>query len=240
MDRRTGETARPPDDGDAAPVWRDWARCDAARLARDPAYDGLFFTCVRTTGIYCRPVCPVAHALSRNVFFVPSAAAAENLGYRPCLRCRPESRPWSPAWLGTATTVARAVKLIEAGCLDRGSVDELANRLGVSPRHLARLFARHLQASPREVARTRRLLAAKRLITDTAMPLSAVAFEAGFRSIRAFNEAFLKAYARPPTSLRRARASGPAPPAATMESPGRQRVAGGSATVPAGNRTRTA
>ena len=224
-------------EGDAVPVWRDWNRCDTARLARDPAYDGLFFTCVRTTGIYCRPVCPVAHALSRNVFFVASAAAAENLGYRPCLRCRPESRPWSPAWLGTATTVARAVRFIEAGCLDHGSVEDLADRLGVSSRHLARLFARLLQASPREVARTRRLLAAKRMITDTATPLSEVAFAAGFRSIRTFNEAFLKAYDRPPSSFRRARANAFA---ATMESRDRQRVADGPATVRAGNRARTA
>lgn len=198
-------------DGEVASIWRDWARCDAARMARDPAYDGVFFTCVRTTGIYCRPVCPVAHAHSRNVFFVPSAAAAENRGFRPCLRCRPETRPWSPAWLGTATTVARAVRLIEAGCLDHGSVEQLADRVGVSARHLARLFARHLQASPREVARTRRLLAAKRLVTDSAMPLSEVAFEAGFRSIRAFNEAFQRAYSRPPSDLRRRRRSAPAP-----------------------------
>src|SRR3954463_13571778 len=131
--------------------------CNSARLRRDARYDGRFFTAVRTTRIYCRPVCPAKHPLTRNVTYYPTAAAAERAGYRPCLRCRPETAPFCPAWNGTRTTVARAVALIEAGALDQGGVDGLADRLGVSPRHLARLFAEHLGASPREVALSRRI-----------------------------------------------------------------------------------
>ena len=186
-------------------LWRDRKRCDRARRSYDPAFDGLFFTCVRSTRIYCRSICRTTRALSMNVFFVPSAAAAERLGFRPCLRCRPESAPGSPAWRGTATTVARAVRMIEAGFLDRHTVQQLADRLGIGPRHLSRLFHQHVGASPAEMAGTRRVHAAKRLITDTDLPLSAVAFEAGFSSIRRFNDAFLKLYRRPPSSFRRAR-----------------------------------
>lgn len=184
-------------------LWRDWAFCDQARIARDPSYDGVFFTCVRTTRIYCRPICPVAHAHSKNVSFVPTAAAAEKLGYRPCLRCRPESAPGSPAWKGTATTVERGLRMIEDGFLDNYGVEELANKLGLGGRHLSRLFKQHLGASPRGIASTRRVQVAKRLITDTSLPLSHVAFESGFRSVRRFNDAFSKVYHRPPSSFRR-------------------------------------
>jgi AraC family transcriptional regulator, regulatory protein of adaptative response / methylated-DNA-[protein]-cysteine methyltransferase len=177
--------------------------CDRARLARDPRFDGMFFTCVKTTKIYCRPICPSAHARQSNIFFVPSAAAAERLGYRPCLKCRPETTPGSPVWQGTATTVRRAMRLIGNGYLDEHSVDELAAKLGVGPRHLLRLFRMHVGASRTEVALTRRVQAAKRLITDTAMPLGHIAFEAGFGSIRGFNYAFLKTYKRAPSSFRR-------------------------------------
>jgi AraC family transcriptional regulator of adaptative response/methylated-DNA-[protein]-cysteine methyltransferase len=181
----------------------DREQCDRARLARDPGFDGAFFTCVKTTKIYCRPICPSAHALQNNVFFVPSAAAAETLGYRPCLRCRPETAPGSPAWRGTATTVARAMRLVGDGFLDRHSVDELAVKLGVGARHLLRLFRVHVGASPTEVAYTRRVQAAKRLITDTKMPLAQVAYGAGFKSIRRFNDAIRQTYRRAPSSFRR-------------------------------------
>jgi AraC family transcriptional regulator, regulatory protein of adaptative response / methylated-DNA-[protein]-cysteine methyltransferase len=180
----------------------DRAQCDRARLTRDPRFDSEFFTCVKTTKIYCRPICPSAHARQANVFFVPSAAAAERLGFRPCLRCRPETAPGSPAWRGTATSVARAMRLIGEGFLDRNSVEELADKLGVGARHLSRLFREHIGASPVEVAGTRRVQAAKRLISDTAMPLGEIAFEAGFRSVRRFNDAFRKTYKRTPASLR--------------------------------------
>src|SRR5213080_3113375 len=135
--------------------------CNAARLRRDARYDGRFFTAVRTTRIYCRPVCPVKHPLTRNVTYYPTAAAAEHAGYRPCLRCRPETAPFCPAWRGTRTTVERALSFIEAGELDRGSVERLAERLGVGTRHLARLFVRHLDAPPLQVALSLRVQRAK-------------------------------------------------------------------------------
>lgn len=186
----------------AIDIWRDWERCDAARVARDPAYDGLFFTCVRTTRIYCRPVCPVSPARSRNVFFVPSAAAAVRLGFRPCLRCRPEAAPGSPAWRGTETTVARATRMIDDGYLDRHSVEDLADALGIGARHPSRLFMKHRGATPREIAATRRVQAAKRMLGDTALSLCEIAFAAGFGSVRRFNAAFAKTYGRPPSSFR--------------------------------------
>jgi AraC family transcriptional regulator, regulatory protein of adaptative response / methylated-DNA-[protein]-cysteine methyltransferase len=177
--------------------------CDRARLARDPAFDGLFFTGVRTTRIYCRPVCPVRPAQSKNVRFFATAAAAERAGFRPCLRCRPETAPGSPAWSGTASTVARGMRLIQEGFLDEASVADLADRLGIGPRHLLRLFLRHTGATPSEIAATRRVQTAKRLIDNTAMPLSEIAFAAGFRSIRRFNDAFRRTYQRPPSAFRR-------------------------------------
>jgi AraC family transcriptional regulator, regulatory protein of adaptative response / methylated-DNA-[protein]-cysteine methyltransferase len=181
----------------------DRATCDRARLARDAAFDGIFFTGVRTTRIYCRPICPVRPARSENVVFFPSAAAAERAGFRPCLRCRPETAPGSPAWSGTRTTVGRAMRLIDGGFLDRASVTDLADRLGIGPRHLLRLFLRHAGATPIEVAATRRIQAAKRLIDGTAMPLAEIAFAAGFGSVRRFNDAFRATYGRPPSSFRK-------------------------------------
>jgi AraC family transcriptional regulator of adaptative response/methylated-DNA-[protein]-cysteine methyltransferase len=185
------------------PFGLDWEACDRARLARDPAFDGVFFTGVLTTRIYCRPVCPVRPAQSKNVRFFATAAAAERAGFRPCLRCRPETAPGSSAWNGTATTVARGMRLIQEGFLDQASVVDLADRLGIGPRHLLRLFLHHAGATPSEVAATRRIQHAKRLIDQTAMPLSQVAFAAGFGSIRRFNDAFRATYGRPPSSFRR-------------------------------------
>jgi AraC family transcriptional regulator of adaptative response / DNA-3-methyladenine glycosylase II len=187
----------------ATPALLDRAACDRARLARDPAFDGIFFTGVRTTRIYCRPICPVRPARSENVVFFPSAAAAERAGFRPCLRCRPETAPGSPAWSGTRSTVGRAMRLIDGGFLDRASVTDLADRLGIGPRHLLRLFLRHAGATPSEVAATRRIQAAKRLIDGTAMPFAEIAFAAGFGSVRRFNDAFRATYGRPPSSFRK-------------------------------------
>jgi AraC family transcriptional regulator of adaptative response/methylated-DNA-[protein]-cysteine methyltransferase len=183
----------------------DWATCDRARLARDRAFDGVFFSGVRSTRIYCRPVCPVRPARSENVTFYPTAAAAERAGFRPCLRCRPEAAPGSPAWAGTATTVARAMRMIDRGHLDRRSVADLATALGVGPRHLLRLFLRHTGATPSEIAATKRVQKAKRLIDETTMPLAEIAFAAGFGSVRRFNACLLATYKRTPTSFRRAR-----------------------------------
>src|SRR4029077_6501567 len=129
----------------------DVTECERARVARNPSYDGRFFTGVRTTGIYCRPVCPVRPAKPTNVQFFPSAAAAEMAGFRPCLRCRPETAPFSSAWIGSRATVERAIRLIvEDGALDEkgASVEKLAERLGMGGRQLDRLFPRHLKVRP--------------------------------------------------------------------------------------------
>lgn len=180
----------------------DFDTCNEARLKRDPAFDGRFFIAVRTTGIYCRPVCPVRQPLTRNISFFPSAAAAERAGYRPCLRCRPESAPFCPAWNGTKTTVERALKLIEEGALDTGSVGALAERCGVGARHLGRLFRRHLGASPLEVAQTLRVQRAMRLLRGSDLPMVEVAAQSGFASLRRFNEVIAARYGRPPSALR--------------------------------------
>lgn len=188
----------------------DFAECDRARLARDRAYDGRFYTGVHTTGIYCRPVCPVRPARSANVSFFPSAAAAELAGFRPCLRCRPETAPFSSAWIGSRATVERALRLIaNEGVLDQddASVESLAQRLGMGTRQLTRLFARHLQASPSKVARTARVQRAKRLLDETSLPMTEVAMQAGFGSLRRFNSVFAEVYGRPPTKIRRTQRS---------------------------------
>jgi AraC family transcriptional regulator of adaptative response/methylated-DNA-[protein]-cysteine methyltransferase len=180
------------------------AVCEAARVNRDRRYDGLFFSGVRTTGIYCRPVCPVLPAKSQNVSFYPSAAAAEQNGFRPCLRCRPETAPFSPAWNGSRTTVERAVRLIKNGALDDDTVQTLAEQLGVGSRHLSRLFLKYLGASPTQVARTARVQRAKRLLDETNLQVSDIALQSGFRSLRRFNAVFAEVYKRPPSAIRRA------------------------------------
>ncbi len=176
---------------------------EQARRARDPRFDGRFFIGVRTTGVYCRPVCPVRMPRAENVVFFDSAAAATEAGYRPCLRCRPEASPGTPAWLGTCTTVTRALRLINGGALDEGGVESLSVRLGVTPRHLNRLFAKHLGASPKTVAQTRRLQFAKKLIDETTLPMTEVAMSAGYGSIRRFNDHFQRTYHKPPGELRK-------------------------------------
>lgn len=178
------------------------ARYEALRH-RDAAMDGVVFVAVKTTGVYCRPVCPAKTPLARNVEFHRSAAAAEHAGFRPCLRCRPETAPFCPAWKGTRTTVERALALIEAGELDRSSVERLAERLGVGTRHLTRLFARHLDASPLQVALSLRVQRAKRLLDASGLPIAAVAERSGFSSTRRMSTAFTRLYGRPPSAFRR-------------------------------------
>lgn len=178
---------------------------ERARLARDARFDGLFFVGVRTTGIYCRPICPANSPKSENVSFYPSAAAASEAGYRPCLRCRPETAPGSPAWSGTSTTVRRGLRLIAAGALDDGDIETLSDRLGVTSRHLRRLFTKHLGASPLAVAHTQRLHFAKRLIDETCLPMREISVAAGYGSVRRFNDAFRKSYNRSPRDLRKVR-----------------------------------
>lgn len=181
----------------------DFAAQYEAFRRRDPAWDGVVFVAVKTTAVYCRPVCPARTPLARNVRFYPSAAAAERAGFRPCLRCRPETAPFCPAWKGTRTTVERALSLIERGALDRGNVDELAQRLGVGARHLSRLFAEHLDAPPLQVALSLRVRRAKRLLDDTDLPMQLVAERAGFSSARRLSAAFARLYGRPPSAIRK-------------------------------------
>ena len=177
--------------------------CYRAIKARDARFDGLFFTAVRTTGIFCRPVCPARTPLRRNVEFFPNAAAAQAAGYRPCLRCRPEVSPDLPASAGSSSTVNRALRLINEGALDDGSTAQLADRLGLTDRHLRRLFLEHVGVPPIVVAETRRLLFAKKLITETRLAFADIAFASGYRSLRRFNEAFRDTYQRNPKELRR-------------------------------------
>jgi AraC family transcriptional regulator, regulatory protein of adaptative response / DNA-3-methyladenine glycosylase II len=183
---------------------------ERARLSRDPRFDGKFFIAVTSTGIYCRPICPASPSPRRsNVRYFSSAAAAAEAGFRPCLRCRPEAAPGTPAWLGTSAVVRSALRLINEGALDEASVGEFATRVGVGARHLDRLFLKHVGASPLAVAQTRRLHFAKRLIDESDLPMTQIALAAGFGSLRRFNDAFQKAYQRCPRELRRDRRESP-------------------------------
>ena len=181
----------------------DRRTCDRARRARDPRFDGRFFICVKTTGIYCRPICPARTSKDENVTYVAAAAAAEAAGYRPCLRCRPEASPGSPAWRGTSSIVSRALRLIGEGALDEEGVEALAERLGITARHMGRLFLRHLGATPLEMALMRRVHFAKKLVDETTLPFEEVAFAAGFGSVRRFNAEMRRTFERTPTALRR-------------------------------------
>jgi AraC family transcriptional regulator of adaptative response / DNA-3-methyladenine glycosylase II len=159
---------------------------------------------VTSTGIYCRPVCPARTPRFENCRFFSSAAAAQEAGFRPCLRCRPEIAPDFASWRGSANTVSRALALIADGALDGddAGVEALADRLGVGGRQLRRLFQRHLGASPVAVAQTRRVLFAKQLLHDSNLPMAEVALASGFGSVRRFNETFSKLFGRPPGMLR--------------------------------------
>src|SRR5579871_5996797 len=183
----------------------DIRACERARLARDPRFDGRFFIGVTSTGIYCRPICPAPSPKASNVRYYPSAAAAAEAGFRPCLRCRPEASPGTPAWLGASASVSRALKLIGDSALDHGGVNDLAERLGIGSRHLRRLFLQHLGATPVAVAQTRRVHFAKKLIDETDLPMTQIAMASGFGSIRRFNATFQSLYARTPRELRRTR-----------------------------------
>lgn len=181
----------------------DREACFRAARARDARFDGVFFIAVRTTKVFCRPICPARTPHRKNVEFFFNVSAAQAAGYRPCLRCRPEVSPDQPVWSGTSCTVNRALRLIEDGALDDGSTAQLADRLGLTDRHLRRLFLEHVGAPPVAVAQTRRTLFAKKLITETTLPFSEIAFQAGFTSLRRFNEAIREVYRRNPKDLRR-------------------------------------
>lgn len=186
-------------------VMLDAHRCYQALLSRDRRFDGHFFTAVKTTGIYCRPVCPAPPPKPANVVFYPCAAAAEEAGYRACLRCRPETSPGTPAWQGSSAVVARALRLLRTTDLEEVDADSLAARLGVGARQLRRLFARHLGASPMSVLRAQRLHFARVLLDETTAPIAEVAAAAGFGSLRQFNHAVRAAFGDSPSGLRRRR-----------------------------------
>jgi AraC family transcriptional regulator of adaptative response / DNA-3-methyladenine glycosylase II len=181
----------------------DWQVCSRARLSRDSRFDGKFFIGVRSTRIYCRPICPVPTVKEKNVRYFPTAAAAAEAGFRPCLRCRPECSPGTPAWFGASSTVSRALRLIGESALEEGGMEGLAERLGVGSRHLRRLFIRHLGASPSAVAKTRRLHFAKKLIDETRLSMTDIALASGFGCVRRFNAVIRKTYNRTPTQIRR-------------------------------------
>lgn len=191
-----------PDDN---PAW------EAARQSRDPRFDGRFFIGVRTTGIYCRPTCPVRMPRARNVRFYPTAAAASEDGFRPCLRCRPETAAPMPDRAQRSSLVRRALRLIADGDAEDGGIAAIADRLGVSSRHLGRIFQAELGASPLAVVRTRRLHFAKQLLDTTDLSMTEVAFAAGFGSLRRFNATFKTVYDRTPSEIRDRRRVAPSP-----------------------------
>lgn len=178
---------------------------ELARQNRDPRFDGRFFVGVLTTGIYCRPVCPVRIPRKENVQLLPSAAAAAEAGFRPCLRCRPETSPGTPAWIGSSYTVSRALQLIAQGILDEGATGDLAMQLGIGVRQLNRLFKEHIGATPVAVLQTRRLHFAKQLLDESSLSVSDVCFAAGFGSIRRFNDVIKSTYGMSPSEIRRRR-----------------------------------
>ncbi len=181
----------------------DWQICSRARLSRDPRFDGKFFIGVVGSGVYCRSICPAPTAKEKNVRYFATAAAAAEAGFRPCLRCRPECSPGTPAWMGTSNTVSRALRLIGESGLEDGGVEVLAARLGVGSRHLRRLFLKHLGATPTAVAHTRRMHFAKKLIDETSLPMTQIALASGFGCVRRFNAGIRKVYHRTPTQIRR-------------------------------------
>ena len=180
----------------------DFDTCYRAVVARDPRFDGRFFTGVTSTGIYCRPVCPARTPARRNLRFFPHAGAAEAAGFRACRRCRPEASPGSPDWNVRADLAARAVQLIADGYADEHGISGLAQRLAVTDRHLRRLLLAELGTTPIALARTTRLQTARRLLAETAMPVTEIAFASGFASVRQFNASFRQAYQQPPSALR--------------------------------------
>jgi AraC family transcriptional regulator of adaptative response / DNA-3-methyladenine glycosylase II len=197
-----GEQAIP-----AAPIMRrmtlDTATCYRALRARDARFDGRFFVAVSSTRIYCRPVCTVKPPRRENCRFYPSAAAAESAGYRPCLRCRPELAPGNASVDATSRVAQAAASLLEDRALDAAGLPAVATRLGITDRHLRRAFGAEFGVSPVEFAQTQRLLLAKRLLTDTALPVTEVAFASGFGSLRRFNALFRERYRLQPAQLRR-------------------------------------
>jgi AraC family transcriptional regulator of adaptative response / DNA-3-methyladenine glycosylase II len=184
-------------------VIEDFERCYQAALSRDPRFDGWFFGAVTSTGIYCRPSCPAVTPKRENMRFYPSAAAAQQAGFRACKRCRPDASPGSPEWDGRADVVARAMRLIADGVVDRGGVRALAGRLGYSVRQLQRMLLAEVGAGPLAIARAQRAQTARVLIETSGLSMAEVAFAAGFSSVRQFNDTVRAVFASAPMELRR-------------------------------------
>ncbi|MEU8035137.1 AlkA N-terminal domain-containing protein [Streptosporangium sp. NPDC049078] len=180
----------------------DFDSCYRAVAARDARFDGRFYTAVTSTNIYCRPICPARTPSTRNVRFYRHAASAEAAGFRPCKRCRPELSPGDPGWDHRGDLVGRALRLIDEGVADDGGMTRLAGRLHITGRHLHRLFTAEIGVGPLAVARTKRLLLAKQLLTETGLPIVDVAFASGFGSVRQFNATMKDTYGFTPGELR--------------------------------------
>lgn len=179
--------------------------CQKARLSRDPRFDGKFFTAVKTTGIYCRTICPATTPKEENVTYFSAAVEAANAGYRPCLRCRPDSAPGSSAWKGVNATLDKAIRLINEGALQRSSLEGLANQLGVGDRYLRQLFKRHLGISPKAYALYQQCLFAKLLLHQTNLSIIQIALASGFNSVRRFNDCFQLQLSLTPSEVRKSR-----------------------------------
>ncbi len=177
--------------------------CQKARLSRDPRFDGKFFTAVKTTGIYCRTICPASPPKEQNVVYFATAIECANAGFRPCLRCRPDSAPNSPAWQGVNATFKRAIRLINEGTLETNTLPELAIRLGISDRYLRQLFTKHLGTSPKAYALYQQCLFAKQLLHQTNLSITEIALASGFNSIRRFNDCFKSQLKLTPSQLRK-------------------------------------
>ena len=161
-----------------------------AHLARDPRFDGKFFVAVKTTKIYCRPICPAKKAKLKNLEFFIHAAQAEEAGFRPCLRCRPETAPGSAAWIGTSATVQRAIRMMDCFALEELSIHDLAAKLGHGERWLRELFQQQVGASPQSILMSKKLDMARNLLDKSSLSITEIAFSSGFQSIRRFNDAF--------------------------------------------------
>ncbi|MCF6219178.1 MAG: helix-turn-helix domain-containing protein [Gammaproteobacteria bacterium] len=177
--------------------------CQKARLSRDPRFDGKFFIAVKTTGIYCRPICPATTPKEENILYFPTAIEAAVAGFRPCLRCRPDSAPGSPAWKGVNTTLDRAIRLIGEGALQDNSLPMLAEQLGISDRYLRQLFKKHLGISPKAYALYQQCLFAKQLLHQTKLPITQVALSSHFNSVRRFNDCFQSQLGLTPSQIRK-------------------------------------
>lgn len=178
-----------------------------ARLSRDPRFDGIFFTAVKTTGIFCRPVCPASPPKEENVEYFETASEALVSGYRPCLRCRPESAPFSPAWSGTETTVKRALSIIHQNGFNDLKLSELAEKLGITDRYLRKLFEQQLGVSPKAYVQHQQILFAKSLLHQTHLPINQIAYACGFNNVRRFNDAFKRITTKTPSEIKKLQVS---------------------------------